>query len=99
MEHCYLVSTSILREILDPLATFEACYRLVHGKDIVTVIRYGPKKMVQQVAFPVVYRIEDVPEDEGTLILMVGTKQSPEWQNFWTPVAKQLGRTAMYPTA
>ena len=99
MEHCYLVSTSILREILDPLATFEACYRLVHGADTVTVIRYGPKTMVQQVAFPVVHRIPDVPQDEGTLILMVGTKQSAEWQSFWTPVAKQLGRTAMYPTA
>jgi hypothetical protein len=99
MESCYLVSISVLEEILDPLATLEACYRVVPGKDTVTVIRFGPAGVLQQVAFPVVYRIPGVPENEGTLILMVATEQSRKLESFWKPVETQLVRTSVYPSA
>lgn len=99
MERCYLVSISVLREILDPLATMQACYRIVPGCDTVTVIRYGPKGVMHQVAFPVVYRIPEVPEDEGTLMLMVATERSRESEGFWKPIEKQLVGDSAYPSA
>jgi hypothetical protein len=50
-------------------------------------------------AFPVVYRIPDVPEDEGTLILMVAPERGQERSGFWTPVQKHLPSTSTYPSA
>jgi hypothetical protein len=99
MELCYLVSISVLNEILAPLATKEARYRLVPGQDFVTVVYYGPCGLIKQMPFPVVYRIPEVPEDEGTLILMVAPERSREWSGFWTPVQKHLPSTSTYPTA
>lgn len=99
MELCYMVSISVLNEILGPLATKEARYRLVPGRDFVTVVHYGPSGLLNQMAFPVVYRIPDVPEDEGTLILMVAPQRSQEWSGFWTPVQKHLPSTSTYPAA
>jgi hypothetical protein len=34
--------------------------------------------------------VEDVPEDEGTLMLMVATERSREWQSFWVPLESKL---------
>jgi hypothetical protein len=99
MELCYLVSTSVLNEILDPLATSESRYRLIPGEDTVTVVRYGPCGVMSQTVFPVVYRIPDVPEDEGTLILMVATERSREQSGFWMPLEKHLPATGTYPAA
>jgi len=99
MEHSYLASVSLLREILDPLASLESCYRLVPGCDTVSVIRYGPAGVFHQTVFPVVHRIPGVPEDEGTLILMVATERSREFEGFWEPVEKHLGRISVYPSA
>ena len=101
MELCYMVSVSVLNEILGPLATKEARYRLVPGLDFVTVVHYGPSGLINQMAFPVVYRIPDVPEDEGTLILMVAPQpqRSQEWSGFWIPVQKHLPSTSTYPIA
>ncbi len=53
MEQSYLVSVSALKEILKPLATEDARYRLINGRDIVTVIHFGPSGLLRQVAFPV----------------------------------------------
>jgi hypothetical protein len=89
-ELCYLVSTSTLKAILSPLATAEARYQVVRGQDAVTVVLYGPLGLIHQVAFPVVYSIPEVPEEEGTLILMVATERSREWESFWLPVQEKL---------
>lgn len=99
MELCYMVSISVLNEILGPLATKEARYRVIPGQDFVTVVYYGPCGLINQIAFPVVYRIPEVPEDEGTLILMVASERSREWTGFWTPVQKHLPSTSTYPAA
>jgi hypothetical protein len=99
MELCYLVSTSTLNAILGPLATKETRYRLVSGQDMVTVVQYGPCGVINQIAFPIVFRIPDVPEEEGTLILMVATERSREWSHFWMPVEKHLPGTSLQPTA
>ena len=99
MENCYLVSISVLEEVLEPLATPAARYRLIASEDTVTVVHYGPGGVIHQVAFPVVYRIPDVPEDEGTLILLVATERSREWNSFWMPVEKQLVQSSAYPVA
>ncbi len=90
MELCYLVSISTLKDILRPLATEDARYQVVAGQDAVTVVLYGPSGVMNQVAFPVVYGIPEVPPDEGTLILMVATERSREWESFWIPVEKHL---------
>ena len=102
MQQCYLANIRRLQEILDPLATMEACYRLVQSTDTVTVIRYGPDRGACQLSFPVVHRIPYVPEDEGTLVLLVANgknRKNPAWQGFWAPVEKQLGHAGMYPSA
>ncbi len=100
MELCYLVSISVLNSILGPLASAKGRYRLVPGQDTVTVVHYGPSGVISQTVFPIVYRIPDVPEDEGTLILMVGSERSREQQcEFWMPVEKQLPGTNTYPIA
>ncbi|HSM84812.1 MAG TPA: hypothetical protein VLT16_01615 [Candidatus Limnocylindrales bacterium] len=90
METCYLVSVSTLKEILHSQATESARYRVVTGEEMATVIHYGPAGLLHQVAFPVAYRIPEVPEDEGTLILMVATERSREWDSFWVPIEKHL---------
>lgn len=90
MELCYVVSVSTLREILEPLATAEARYRIVVGEEFVTLIHYGPMGVLKQSAFPVAYRIPEIPEDEGTLMLMVATERSRETNPFWMPVEKRL---------
>jgi hypothetical protein len=90
MESCYLVSISVLKDILRPLATEEARYQLVAGQDTVTVVKFGPSGVINQVAFPVVYSIPDCPPDEGTLILLVATERSREWESFWVPVQEKL---------
>jgi hypothetical protein len=99
MELCYLVSTSVLSDILRRLATEEARYRLVPGQDTVTLVHYGVAGVIGQSVFPVVYRIPDVPEDEGTLILMVATERSREQSGFWMPLEQHLPGTSSYPTA
>lgn len=98
-ELCYLVSTSVLKHILRPLATAESRYRLVTGRDTVTLVHYGPAGVICQNVFPVVYRIPDVPEDEGTLILMVATERSREQSGFWMPLEAHLPGTNTYPAA
>jgi hypothetical protein len=90
MEQSYLVSVSALKDVLKPLATEDACYRVINGIDFVTVIHYGPSGLLRQIAFPVAFRIPEVDEDEGTLLLMVATERSRAWDGFWTPVESRL---------
>ena len=90
MELCYMVSMSTLHEILQSEAKPNTAYRLLASGDTVTVIHYGPEGLINQFAFPIVYRVEDVPEDEGTLMLMVATERSREWQSFWVPLETKL---------
>lgn len=90
MEQSYLVSVSALKDVLKPLATEDARYRVINGEDFVTVIHYGPSGLLRQVAFPVAFRIPEVDEDEGTLVLMVATERSREWDGFWAPVETRL---------
>lgn len=86
----YLVSISTLQDILKAQANQDSRYRVIAGQDMVTVIHYGTAGLLHQVAFPVAYRIDGVPEDEGTLILMVATERSRVWEGFWTPVETHL---------
>lgn len=90
MELCYMVSMSTLHEILQSEAKPNTAYRLLASGDTVTVIHYGPEGLINQFAFPIIYRVEDVPEDEGTLMLMVATERSREWQSFWVPLETKL---------
>lgn len=100
-ELCYLVSISVLNDILAPLATEEARYRLIPGQDTdtVTLVHYGPAGVISQFVYPVVYRIPDVPEDEGTLILMVATERSREQSGFWMPLEQHLPGSSTFPIA
>jgi hypothetical protein len=90
MELCYMVSMSTLHEVLQSEAKPNTAYRLLASEDTVTVVHYGPEGLINQFAFPIVYRVEDVPEDEGTLMLMVATERSREWQSFWVPLETKL---------
>jgi hypothetical protein len=90
MELCYMVSMSTLHEILQSEAKPNTAYRLLASGDTVTVVHYGPEGLINQIAFPIIYRVEDVPEDEGTLMLMVATERSREWQSFWVPLETKL---------
>lgn len=90
MELCYMVSMSTLHEILQSEAKPDTAYKLFAGDDIVTVVHYGLAGLINQFAFPIIYRIEDVPEDEGTLMLLVATERSREEQSFWHPLETKL---------
>jgi hypothetical protein len=90
MENCYLVSISILEQVLQSQAESDTRYSLLASGDIVTVVHYGPMGLIDQFAFPVVYRIPDVPEDDGTMMLMVATERSRECASFWVPLEKML---------
>src|ERR1041385_3686594 len=90
MELCYMVSMSTLQEVLQSSAKPDTAYRLLAGEDTVTVVHYGPGGLINQFAFPIVYRIEDIPEAEGTLMLLVATKRSREEQSFWLPLETKL---------
>ena len=99
MEHCYMVSISLLEQILQSLAETDTRYTLLAGEDTVTVVHYGPMGLIDQFAFPVVYRIPDVPEDEGTMMLMVATERSRECASFWVPLEKMLHSCSTSPVA
>jgi hypothetical protein len=99
MENCYLVSISILEQVLQSQAESDTCYSLLPGDDTVTVVHYGPMGLLDQFAFPVVYRIPDVPVDEGTMMLMVATERSRECASFWVPLEKMLHSCSTTPLA
>jgi hypothetical protein len=90
MELCYMVSISMLEEILQSEAKSDTIYTLLASGETVTVVHYGPGGLINQFAFPIIYRIPDVPEDEGTLMLLVATERSREWQSFWVPLETKL---------
>jgi|ERR1051326_1685887 hypothetical protein len=99
MEHCYLVSISMLEQVLQSQAETETYYSLLASGDTVTVVHYGPMGLIDQFAFPVVYRIPDVPEDDGTMMLMVATERSRECASFWVPLEKMLHSCSTTPLA
>ena len=66
MELCYMVSMSTLHEVLQSEAKPNTAYRLLASDDTVTVVHYGPEGLINQFAFPIVYRVEDVPEVQWT---------------------------------
>ena len=90
MELCYMVSMSTLQEVLQSSAKPDTAYRLLACDDTVTVVHYGPGGLINQFAFPIIYRIEDIPEPEGTLMLLVATERSREEQSFWLPLETKL---------
>ena len=90
MELCYMVSMSVLEQILQSEARADTLYKLLASDDTVTVVHYGPHGLINQVSFPIVHRIEGVPEDEGTMMLLVATERSREWQSFWHPLETKL---------
>jgi hypothetical protein len=90
MELCYMVSISVLEQILESQATSHTAYSLLSNRETVTVVHYGPEGVIHQFAFPVVYRIPEVPEDEGTMMLMVATERSREFKSFWLPLESKL---------
>lgn len=90
MELCYMVSISVLQEILQSEAKPDTLYTLMASGETVTVVHFGPAGLINQFAFPIVHRIPDVPEDGGTLMLLVATERSREWQSFWLPLENKL---------
>ncbi len=88
---CYMVSVSSLKEILATQSTEHARYKVITGEEMVTVIHYGVTGVLHQVAFPIAYQIPELDlEDEGTMVLMIATERSREWQSFWMPMEKRL---------
>lgn|SRR5690348_9406847 len=92
MQVSYLTSVSTLKDILAAQSNEHSRFRIIIGQEMVTVVHFGPAGILHQAAFPVAYQIPEVPEDEGTLILMVATERSREWNNFWVPVEKHLSQ-------
>ncbi len=90
MELCYMVSMSVLEEILQTEAKPDTIYKLIASGDTVTVIHFGVHGLINQFAFPIVHRIPEVPEDEGTMMLLVATERSREEQSFWHPLENKL---------
>jgi len=90
VELCYLVSISILQQVLQSQAESGTRYSLLLHDDTVSVIHFGPQGLIDQFAFPVVYRIPDVPEDEGTMMLLVATERCRESESFWAPLESKL---------
>jgi hypothetical protein len=90
MELCYMVSISTLHEILQSEAKPDTAYKLIATGETVTVVHYGPGGLINQFAFPIIFRIQDVPQAEGTLMLLVATERSREWQSFWAPLETKL---------
>src|SRR4029077_4153858 len=90
MELCYLVSISILEQILQSQAKSDTAYTLLANEETVTVVHYGPAGLIDQFAFPIVFRIPEVPEDEGTMMLLVATERSRESESFWVPLETKL---------
>lgn len=85
-----MVSISVLEQILESQAPPNTYYSLLPNGDTVTVIHFGPEGLIRQFAFPVVYRIPEIPEDEGTMMLMVATERSREFESFWLPLENKL---------
>lgn len=87
---CYMVSMSMLQELLQSEAEPNTFYKLLANGDTVTVVHFGAAGVINQFAFPVVYRIPEVPAAEGTMMLLVATERSREWESFWVPLETKL---------
>ena len=86
MQASYLVSVSSLKQILRSAATSGERFAVVTGRETVTIVQYTAFGVLHQVSFPVAYRIDDVPDDEGTMTLMIATERGRAWNSFWVPV-------------
>src|SRR5437660_5738223 len=85
-----MVSNSLMKQILDSQASSGTYYTLLQNEETVTVVHHGLEGLIRQFAFPVVYRIPEIPEDEGTMMLMVATERSREFESFWLPIESKL---------
>ena len=92
MQVSYLTSVSSLKHILSAAADENARFRVINGDDIVTVIQYGPSGVLHQASFPVAYRIPEVSDEEGTLLLMIATERGRTWNSFWVPVEAHVSK-------
>ena len=90
MELCYMVSISTLQQVLQSQAEDGTSYSLLLHDDTVTVVHHGPTGLIDQLAFPVVHTIPDVPVEEGTMMLLVATERSREVASFWVPLESKL---------
>ena len=90
MELCYMVSISTLQHVLQSQAEAGTRYSMLLHDETVTVIHFGPAGLIDQIAFPVVYQIPDVPVEEGTMMLLVATERSRESESFWVPLENKL---------
>ena len=90
MELCYMVSISTLQQVLQSQAEPGTRYSLLLHDETVTVIHFSTAGLIDQIAFPVVYQIPDVPVDEGTMMLLVATERSRESESFWVPLESKL---------
>lgn len=98
LELGYIVTVRALKKILRSLAVPGIRYALALHADRASV-EYGPANGSTEFSFPIVKRLADIPQDEGTFILLKAPQQTKGWQQFWLPLETQLLRSSLNPTA
>ncbi|HZS26563.1 MAG TPA: hypothetical protein VFB76_04990 [Candidatus Angelobacter sp.] len=98
LELGYIVTVRALKNILRSLAIPGIRYALAVYADRAAV-EYGPASGSTEFSFPIVKRVADIPQEEGTFILLKAPQQTKGWQQFWLPLETHLLRSALNPAA
>lgn len=98
LELGYIVTVSALQGILHSVETSENRFALAVYRDL-AIVEHGFPGGSAQFSFQVVKRLSDMPQDDGTFILLKAPPQSKGRSDFWAPLETRLLRSAISPMA
>src|SRR5262245_20556847 len=75
----YLLSIRALRDLLHHLATPTLRYSIVQWQEMVTVLLHGPRGVNASFDFSVVRRVDNLPAEEGTQVLLSPVDRGKDW--------------------
>lgn len=98
LELGYIVTVGALKDILRSLETADSRFTLAVYRDV-AVVEYGFPGGSAEFSFQVVKRLHEMPQDNGTFILLKAPQQNKGRSDFWAPLETRLLRSAISPMA
>ena len=98
LELGYIVTVGAFKSLLQSLETAGNSYKLAIYRDH-AVVEYGLPNNSAEFVFQVVKRVPDMPQEDGTFILLKAPQQNKGRSDFWAPLETRLLRSAINPMA
>ena len=98
LELGYIVTVGALKNVLRSLETSSSSYKLAIYRDQ-AVVEHDMTSGSAEFSFQVVTRMPEMPQDEGTFVLLKAPQQNKARSDFWIPLETRLLRSAINPMA